>query len=250
MTATLTLLEARCTRCWNSNCFPVEAAGSPRPCRHCGHEFLVPEATPERIARAAALLEEQPELSDALIGKQAAVQAVVVEATVVSPAARGEQSNQTDFCGYPPASITARFIAYTIDQILLMVATAVGVVTLIAMMKNGLIPKPSSSDRSADLSAMTNLLMIGILPAMVCVCQWILLATSGQTLGKKLMLIRVVNMQGRLPGFLYAVVLRSWLRAILYCFPFAWLIDYLFIFGESKRAGHDWISGTQVIAQA
>ncbi len=250
MTATLTLLEARCTRCWNSNCFPVELAGSPQPCRHCGHEFQVPDATPERIARATALVEENPDLIDSLIGKSASSQPSVVEATVVTAAVRGEKTDHTDFCGYPPASITARFIAYTIDQILLLVATAVGVVTLVAMMKNGLIPKPSNSSRSADLSAMTNLLMIGILPVMVCACQWILLATSGQTLGKKLMLIRVVNMQGKLPGFFSAVVLRSWLRAVLYCFPFVWLIDYLFIFGESKRAGHDWISGTQVIAQA
>ena len=55
-------VEFRCNRCWYSNCADSEAVGTKVECRNCGQETTVPEATPDRIARAEALLSEQPEL--------------------------------------------------------------------------------------------------------------------------------------------------------------------------------------------
>ena len=53
-------VEFRCNRCWYSNCADSEAVGTKVECRNCGQETTVPEATPDRIARAETLLSEQP----------------------------------------------------------------------------------------------------------------------------------------------------------------------------------------------
>ena len=62
-----------------------------------------------------------------------------------------------------------------------------------------------------------------------------------------LMAIRIVSLNGRLPGFVQAVVLRSWLRHLLSCIPFFPLLDLLFGLGGEHRCIHDWISGTRVV---
>ena len=78
--------------------------------------------------------------------------------------------------------------------------------------------------------------------------QWILLAISGQTLGKKLLMIRIVSESGKLPGFLQAVVMRNWLRFAFSLIPFFAFIDVLFIFSDSRRCLHDYMAGTKVIS--
>ncbi len=55
-------VEFRCTRCWYSNCADSEYVGTEVDCRNCGERLEVPEATPDRIERALALLESEPEL--------------------------------------------------------------------------------------------------------------------------------------------------------------------------------------------
>lgn len=262
MTATLTLLEVRCSRCWNSNCFPVDAVGSQQGCRHCGQDILVPEATPERIARAEALLAEQPDLleqpatsdSASPANDRSAVRAKfdrVLSDQEILELARKESYvplEQMDFSGYPTASLVARFLASMVDQFLLVVTYALGMVMVALMARYGLAVNPFEYYRVHHTFPIGTVILVHCLPAMFAATQWVLISTSGQTLGKKLFMIRIVTTTGRLPGFIQGVVLRNWVRNLIYMLPFAGLIDCLCVLGESKRAGHDWLAGTTVIA--
>ena len=87
-------------------------------------------------------------------------------------------------------------------------------------------------------------IFMGSFAALLCLGQWMLLSTRGQTVGKMLMSVRIVGLSGRLPGFVQAVVLRNWLRHLLAFIPFFALVDLLFGLGGEHRCLHDWISGT------
>ena len=80
-------------------------------------------------------------------------------------------------------------------------------------------------------------------------CQ--LVATSGQSLGKRWKRIRIVREDGTPPGFWRGVVLRSWLLTPFRFIPMLGnvvsLLDALMIFGAGNRCLHDRIAGTRVI---
>lgn len=78
--------------------------------------------------------------------------------------------------------------------------------------------------------------------------QWYLIATTGQSLAKKWLGIRIVRLDGSQPGFLYGVVLRNWvIQAISALIGLVGLIDALLIFGDERRCLHDHIAGTKVV---
>lgn len=74
---------------------------------------------------------------------------------------------------------------------------------------------------------------------------------NGQTLGKKIMRIKIVKMSDEKPVLQDSYVLRSFFPAVLTQLPFLGLIfvvlDISFIFREDKRCMHDLIAGTKVI---
>lgn len=89
--------------------------------------------------------------------------------------------------------------------------------------------------------------------------QGVLLATRGQTIGKRLLGIRIVDLDGRPAGFVSALLMRSlvfsFVMSLVVSFtgaiiPFAglvfWFLDYLPAFGEDRRCAHDYFAGTQV----
>lgn len=77
----------------------------------------------------------------------------------------------------------------------------------------------------------------------------VLLTQRGQTLGKKWLDIRIVTVDDQSnPGFVKAVLLRSFVNAIIAnVVPFYGLVDICFIFREDRRCIHDLIAGTQVV---
>jgi uncharacterized RDD family membrane protein YckC len=81
--------------------------------------------------------------------------------------------------------------------------------------------------------------------------QWILIATTGQTLAKKWLKMKIVKVDGSPVDFVSGVVLRSWVAQALSAIPLVGsligLIDALMIFGEEQRCLHDHIAGTIVI---
>lgn len=78
--------------------------------------------------------------------------------------------------------------------------------------------------------------------------QFVLLSRDGQTLGKKVMKVRIVRYDdGGNPGFVHAVLLRLVVNGLLGITLIYPLIDILFIFGGEHRCVHDLITGTKVV---
>jgi uncharacterized RDD family membrane protein YckC len=81
--------------------------------------------------------------------------------------------------------------------------------------------------------------------------QIVLLSTKGQTLGKRWMKIRIVKLDGSMPGFVHAVLLRMWVNGLICGIPYLGaiysLVDILFVFREDRRCIHDLIASTRVI---
>lgn len=93
--------------------------------------------------------------------------------------------------------------------------------------------------------------LMGLGALAIGVYQWYLIATTGQSLGKKWLGIKIVRQNGDPIGFLHGVVLRSWIISLLSNIPkvgfVVGLVDVLFIFGQRKLCLHDHIANTKVI---
>jgi uncharacterized RDD family membrane protein YckC len=77
------------------------------------------------------------------------------------------------------------------------------------------------------------------------------LANWGQTWGKRLLKLRIVDMEGHKPEFLRLVGLRYAVGQAIALVPFVGpifgVVDALFIFREDRRCIHDHIAGTRVV---
>ncbi len=79
-----------------------------------------------------------------------------------------------------------------------------------------------------------------------------LLATRGQTVGKLLAKIRIVDYHtDQLLSLPKLIGIREFIVVLVVCIPFAGpflnLVSLLLIFGSEKRCGHDLIAGTKVV---
>lgn len=238
------LLEFRCTRCWNSNVAACSTSGSAFECKNCGQSLIVPEATPERIARAKALLQELPSISTREPRPQLDVALNDRDIARLAHAEMQVPLNQQDFTGFPAASLWLRFFAQIIDGFLFFGALVASFMLMMALFGKEI-------DKAHLVSArnFTPLIVLGSLPLILSIVQWVLISNDGQTIGKKLLMIRIVTMRGTLPGFVQGVILRNWLRTVLNAFiPFFGLLDpTCAILFESRRSLHDLISGTRVV---
>jgi uncharacterized RDD family membrane protein YckC len=79
----------------------------------------------------------------------------------------------------------------------------------------------------------------------------VLVARNGQSIGKRLLGIRVVRTDGKKASFWRIFLLRNVVNSIPSLIPFVsfayFLIDSLAILGESRRCIHDYIAGTIVV---
>jgi uncharacterized RDD family membrane protein YckC len=75
-----------------------------------------------------------------------------------------------------------------------------------------------------------------------------LLTVDGQTIGKRITGLRVVQVaSGNNGGFVTNVLMRGVLTNVLNITGIYALVDALFIFREDRRCLHDLIAGTQVV---
>lgn len=83
------------------------------------------------------------------------------------------------------------------------------------------------------------------------VVQFFPLNASGQTWGKKILKIRIVDLQGLKPDMTKLLGMRYLLVYVISSIPFIGLIIYLvnvlMIFRNDRRCGHDLIAGTRVV---
>ena len=101
------------------------------------------------------------------------------------------------------------------------------------------------------LAGLLGLLWIGVLGAFT-VYQMVLLSRQGQTVGKRMLKIQIVDkVDGSNPGFGRAVGLRSLVNGLIGAFiPFYSLVDALFIFSGENQTLHDRIASTVVVSNA
>lgn len=96
------------------------------------------------------------------------------------------------------------------------------------------------------LLALMGLMVLGFM-----IYQWYLIATTGQSLAKRWMGIKIVRLDGSPVGFVHGVILRSWVLGALSNIPvlgaIVGIVNPLMIFGEERRCLHDHIAGTRVI---
>lgn len=78
--------------------------------------------------------------------------------------------------------------------------------------------------------------------------QVVLLRREGQTVGKRLMHIRIVDEESGLTGNVFNnIVLRYFVNWLLILIPPYIVIDHLFIFAKNRRCVHDYMARTKVI---
>lgn len=114
---------------------------------------------------------------------------------------------------------------------------------------------PMAEDGSEETAILGGLLaLVGLALLVVgslgfAIYQWYLISTTGQSLGKKWLNIRIVGVGGRPVNFVNGVILREWVLPFLGAFvPFLGLIDALLIFGQKRQCLHDLIASTQVVS--
>jgi uncharacterized RDD family membrane protein YckC len=73
------------------------------------------------------------------------------------------------------------------------------------------------------------------------------ISRNGQSIGKKMLGIKVVSADGSPASLGQIIFLRNVVNTVLGVVPFYGLVDALLIFGETRRCVHDRIAGTIVI---
>lgn len=248
-TITSIKFEYRCGRCFHALYANCDEAGTESECKHCGHAQILPDASPERIARAeavgAAAFEEpsaptvnwNANWSDAEIEKQLKrdLQVPLSQMTTLSTIASGPLK---------------RLGGVLIDGLLMVGGLLMGIFLLIVLMSLGLVSKRwlEPHARMTGMEAINVLGTIYFLPVAITIFQWNLIATQGQTVGKWLLRMKIVTRSGANPGFMRGVVLRNWLRNLLGLIPFFGLFDAVAIFcNEEHRCIHDYLAATYVV---
>jgi uncharacterized RDD family membrane protein YckC len=227
-------------------------------CRNCGERLEVPEATPDRIERALALLESEPELLAPKNNERKQSldfdrQYSARELDELARKASYVPLNQMNFQGYALASAWARLFAQIIDSLVLCACTVAGLLMLNWLAKQGLsIEDPYTALKRGDESSIPTLVLLAIVPGLCMLTQWVLLTVSGQTIGKKILMMRIVTDSGELPGFVRVVLIREWCFALLCMIPLIGgllrFLDPIFIFTDSRKCLHDHIAGTRVVS--
>lgn len=161
------------------------------------------------------------------------------------PRPRPRYDNYADTA--PLASHGQRLMAHLADSFIYFIALIPGFI----MMIMGLAQAESNRNGEPNpVFLVGGFLVLSVLFFGVLAYNFYILSLEGQSIGKKMLGIRIVNYHdGDNPGFVQAVLLRSFVSFLLAnVVPFYSLIDACFIFGEEKRCLHDLIANTTVIA--
>ncbi len=141
-----------------------------------------------------------------------------------------------------PATRWARFLARCVDNLAFAAGAFPGGVWLWLDSRGA----PSSGRYELPV------LLMGIGVLAIVVVQSVLVTRRGQSLGKKVLGIRVVRSDGAPVDFISGVVLREWAPFAIGIIPglgrFFALADALAIFGRQQRCLHDHIAKTRVVA--
>jgi len=140
------------------------------------------------------------------------------------------------------ATVGRRFLSLMVDQLILMLP-AVGLLLAIAI-PSGLFKGGGGTESSLALmfQGLLSFAWIGL----GIVYEGTMLASSGQTLGKKLLKIKVVTPEGNdiTKGQAWT---RAVVRQVMGFVPCLGLVDYLVAFGQERTCIHDQAARTRVV---
>ncbi len=233
-------IEFHCTACNQLLRVPDDTAGRKAQCPGCDAVLDIPSAT----ARPAPA--EPPPAP--IIGGSASPER---DSPFPSPGAENTGPiSGNGFGVYRDSELAnrvTRFGGAIVDGLILAPAI-VPIIIVTAIMANA-----DPEDPESGLLMMAGIMLLCVLGVLaISIFQWYLISTTGQSIAKKLLGMRIVRAEtGELPGFVYGVVLRLWVPAFIGMIPwiggFFGLADALWIFGEQRRCVHDHIAGTIVI---
>lgn len=157
---------------------------------------------------------------------------------------QGSESSQPEPVGGDNmAGLGARFFAHMVDMLLYLAGP-------VASVAAGLSMSGKNKAEEANVIAMTIVLGGIALALVVIVINVVLLTVSGQSIGKRLLGIRIVRMDGSRASFGRIFFLRFFLVYVIMG-SVAWglvqLVDALLIFRDSRRTLHDEIADTHVV---
>ena len=227
-------IEFNCTACGQRLRIGSEHAGSTTKCPHCETAQLAPASDyeePVPMATIAGTPEEpiNPFREAPITGNPYVTPKVFVTSAVEDVLSRFELAN-------PILRLGAAFL----DWLFFLACWIPGVIltSFLDQLQSAFADVVGSSVLVACLAAGAGL-------------QWYLISTRGQSLGKLVAGIRIINRGGFPPGFLHGIVFRQWLFAIfLPCWPIAgllYLFDSLFVFSKSHQCLHDVVASTYVV---
>lgn len=152
--------------------------------------------------------------------------------------------------GLQLASLGDRLLAAILDGViamLLMIPMFIGIAMSAQTNAEASSQPPELSPASIGLIGLSALMLLGMI-----IYNLVLLATRGQSIGKKLKGIRIVtHPEGANPGGVKTILLRGFVNGFIGAVPVLGpiysLVDICFIFREDRRCIHDLIAGTQVV---
>jgi uncharacterized RDD family membrane protein YckC len=149
-----------------------------------------------------------------------------------------------------------RFLAMLADSAITLVACLPAMSLIIQLIKVKMAENQGDEAVAAEVEAMmesinwTGPIITLVLLLALMIANLYFLTTRGQTLGKMVCKIKIVDMAGQNPGFVKAVLLRGVVPGIIGALVgpiFSLLVDPLFIFRGDRRCVHDLIAGTRVV---
>lgn len=152
----------------------------------------------------------------------------------------------------PLADRGTRLAAWFVDNIVGFIACLPGFLLLGMSVVQAIITGQRDFENldSSRLALGAVVLLLGV--AILLGIQIWLLTTRGQTIGKRLLGIRIVRFADNTnPGFVGAFLLRSVVPGIIGVVPYLGfiftIVDYCFIFRDDRRCIHDLIAATKVV---
>lgn len=142
--------------------------------------------------------------------------------------------------GVEMAGLATRFAAAILDGIILVFAVYVPFVVALVASEGGAGPASVMIQMVASV--------VGV-AAFIAWCWFtvVYVIRNGQSIGKKILEIKVVRSDGSAATFSRIFWLRNVVNTMIGVIPFYWFLDHLFIFGGARQCLHDKIADTIVV---
>lgn len=175
----------------------------------------------------------------------------------VGPAGMAAPGGYGVGAGQQMADRGVRLLAVLVDSGMALVAMLPAMSLILEMIKLEAAAKQGGEEADLQVAGImesmnyTGPIIAGVLLLALMIANLYFLTTRGQTLGKMVCKIKIVDLAGQNPGFVKAVLLRAVVPGIIGAVPLLGsifsLVDPLFIFREDRRCIHDLIAGTKVV---